>query len=114
MRIRSYVFGKIVIGGNPYVSDVIVFPDRVLCPWRRREGHRLQSEDLREVLGLEIQPEILILGTGYFGAMTVPAEVLRELHDRRITAVVARTPAAVEKFNAAAGPGVVAALHLTC
>jgi hypothetical protein len=46
MMITSYDFGHIIIDGKRYTSDLIVFPDRVKVGWWRKEGHRLQLEDL--------------------------------------------------------------------
>ncbi|MHA1839475.1 MAG: hypothetical protein ACTSYO_05915 [Candidatus Ranarchaeia archaeon] len=37
--IDKYEFGCIVIRGQEYTSDVIVFPDRVIDGWWRKERH---------------------------------------------------------------------------
>ena len=42
--IESYRFGKIVINGKSYSSDVIIIGDHVKANWWRREGHRLHIE----------------------------------------------------------------------
>ena len=57
--INSYQFGLIVINRRRYTRDVIIFPDRVLDGWWRKEGHRLYVEDLKEVLNTGLQPELL-------------------------------------------------------
>ena len=46
MNIEDYRFGRVVIDGRAYTSDVIVFPDRVKDNWWRNEGHELCPADL--------------------------------------------------------------------
>lgn len=113
MRIDSYSFGRIVINGTNYTSDVIIYPGRVDGSWWRTEGHRLRIEDLDEAL--KVKPEVLIIGTGYSGVMTVPKEVIEQLARLGIKVKVGRTGKAVKEYNdLQATKTVVAALHLTC
>ncbi len=113
MKIEHYSFGKIVIDGRTYTSDVIVYPGRVDSSWWRKEGHYLQSVDLAEVI--RVKPDILIVGTGFSGVMTVPVETVGFVQSKGIELRVERTGKAVELYNAmGAGRVVVAALHLTC
>ncbi len=44
--INSYRFGKIVVNGRNYSSDVIVFPDRIQGSWWRHKGHELSLKDI--------------------------------------------------------------------
>ena len=113
-RIEHYEFGRIVIDGKSYSSDVIVYPERVDADWWREEGHRLSPVDLWEVV--QFKPEILVVGTGYSGVMDVPQETLDYLRKQGIQVVVQRTSSAWKTYNrlAAEGRKVVAALHLTC
>lgn len=80
--IESYDFGVIVINGKRYTSDVIVFPERVMDSWWRKEGHRLYAEDLKEILEHEPRPEVLVVGTGYHGLVKVSPEVKKALESR--------------------------------
>lgn len=111
--ISRYEFGKIIVDGVLYGSDVVILSDRVVT-WRRREGHLLRIEDLQEAL--EQKPDTLVIGTGYNGMMEVPGSVVEELRSRGISADVRRTREAVETYNELTrkGRNVVAALHLTC
>ncbi len=114
MKIDSYSFGKISIGGKGYSSDVIIFPDRVDATWWRKEGHRLQPEDLLEVL--KARPDVLVVGTGYFGMMSVPEYTVEQIRAAVVDMRAEKTAKAVNLFNemAARDKRVVAALHLTC
>jgi len=112
--IEDYEFGRIVIDGQTYTSDVIIFPDHVQRNWWRREGHELCLADLDTVW--EAQPEVLVVGTGYAGLMRVLPEVEQEAKARGVRLVVRRTGEARHVYNnlLKEGKRVVAALHLTC
>jgi len=113
MVISDYSFGRIVINGISYSKDVIIFPDRVFSPWWRGEGHLLQIDDLIEVVKTDIVE--LIIGTGYYGTMKVPSEVVEYLNKKGITASIEKTPEAVEIYNRVISKrAAIAALHLTC
>ena len=111
--IDSYDFGRIVINGKRYSSDLIVFPDKVRDGWWRKEGHRLHVEDLKDVL--EAKPEVLVVGTGYSGLMTVPPETRKYVESEVIELITQKTAEACKTFNRLVkSRKVVAALHLTC
>ncbi len=114
MKIDSYSFGHIVIDGKTYTSDVIIYGDRVDATWWRKEGHRLTPEDIVEAMNA--RPDILIIGTGYAGVMTVPKETIEYITAHKIDVKVARTGKAVDVFNAlqTQDKHVIAALHITC
>jgi len=113
MRVDLYQFGRIVVEGREYTTDVLIFPKRVDSAWRRKEGHRLSLDDLRSVI--ESDPETIVIGTGAYGAMTVPPDIVAQLEARKIRVVVFRTREAVEAYNRLYKAGrVAAALHLTC
>jgi len=112
--IEKYHFGKIIINGDKYSKDLIVFPDEIKEKWWRKEGHSLHMEDL-SVLD-ENKPEILVIGTGSYGRMTVPDDVIKELNSRGIVVIIKKTSEAVEEYNKLLKEQkkVAAALHLTC
>ncbi len=111
--IDSYDFGRIVINGKRYNTDLIVFSDKVREGWWRKEGHRLHVEDLRDVL--KDKPEVLVVGTGYSGLMRVPAETIGYVESEGIEFIAQKTAEACETFNRLVkSRKVVAALHLTC
>jgi hypothetical protein len=114
MTIEKYNFGSIIIDANEYTKDVIIFPDKVLYPWWREEGHSLSLKDLEEVI--KLNPTILIIGTGAYGVMNVPAETLKILKEKNIETITAKTADAVELYNEyiQKKQNVIACLHLTC
>jgi len=111
--IESYDFGQITINGRRYGRDVIIFSDHVKDGWWRRGGHRLSLEDLKDVF--ETEPEVLIIGTGYNGLMTVPQDVRDYASSKNMELVVENTRQACQTYNRLCrSRKVVAAFHLTC
>ena len=112
-RIESYSFGKITVGGQTYTSDLIILPSGVRPEWWRKTGHRLDKDDLHEVI--KAKPSVLVIGTGNMGHMQVPQGVLDYLAEHDIRAVMQRTAEACECYNELAQTEqAAAALHLTC
>jgi hypothetical protein len=114
MRIDSYKFGEIVVDGQGYKRDLLILADRVASGWWRVEGHKLALADLDEVLA--DPPEVLVVGTGRYGRLSVLPETQQALIARDVELVAQPTKAACQTYNemASAGRRVVAALHLTC
>jgi hypothetical protein len=111
--IGSYEFGRITIDGKSYNRDLIILPDGVEAEWWRKEGHCLHIADLRKVL--DEKPEVLVVGTGYYGEMTVPDETRKYVESEGIELVIKKTSEACKIFNhLIESRDVVAALHLTC
>jgi hypothetical protein len=111
--IESYAFGRIVLDGQSYLRDLIIYPDRVDANWQREEGHSLSPADLAEVI--EARPELLLVGRGMFGRMNVPAEAVRALRDAGVEVIAEPTGRACKTYNRLCTVRrVVAALHLSC
>lgn len=114
MHIDDYNFGKITVDGHTYTSDIIITPDTVIDGWWRKQGHRLDTHDLVDIL--DAKPDCLLVGTGFYGRMSIPRETIQYLNDRNIRIEYAPTADALEQFNRLQQQctRVVAALHLTC
>jgi hypothetical protein len=111
--IDSYSFGNISVDGKEYHSDVIIYPDRVDSSWWRKEGHRLSIEDLTDALAAK--PEILIVGKGAYGCMSIPPDTRSHIESQGIQLVAENTQEACEKHNELSQTArVVTCLHLTC
>lgn len=121
--IDSYEFGKICVNGKVYKEDIIIFsakggsasgrPDYVKSNWWRKDGHHLCIEDIEDVISAK--PDVLIIGTGTYGRMYVPADVKEYIEQQGIEVIVEHTEQAVALFNRRSkAEKAVAALHLTC
>jgi len=112
-QIDSYTFGRIVVDGQTYLRDLIIYPDRVAEHWRREEGHSLCPADVAEVV--EARPNLLVIGRGVFNRLKVPTEMLTDLRTAGIEVIAEPTGRACETYNRLRGTRrVVAALHLSC
>lgn len=112
--INDYHFGSIAINDRTYSSDVIIYPDKVDAGWWRKEGHALYLVDIKEALAQN--PEVLVVGTGAYGALKVSKEVCDLAAEKGIELIVRKTEEACKEFNhlSQSGKKVIAALHLTC
>lgn len=114
MRISEYEFGRIAIADKTYTCDVIIAPEQVIDCWWRKQGHNLQIEDLDDIVSAK--PDMLIIGTGYYGRMQVPDETKQYLEEQGIKVIQAKTREAVTEFNQLQKEyaRIAAALHLSC
>ena len=61
--IRAYAAGQVTVNDEIIVTSVIVTPDRVIRDWL---PHSFSELELRHIARLEeLQPEIIVLGTGH-------------------------------------------------
>jgi hypothetical protein len=114
MRIDTFAFGSIVIDGNKYTSDLIIYPDgRVVTSWRRKRGHRLSSDYINGLIAS--QPEVIIAGTGVYGLVKPEKDFKKLLQKRGIEFFQARNKKAMELFNELSSKKRIGAcFHLTC
>ena len=112
--IESYKFGQIIINGKKYNSDLIIFKDHIYDSWWRKEGHNLCIDDIKEIINKK--PDILIIGTGHFGLMKVPKELIENVKSSGIKQVIVKkTGDACNEYNKLCKKkNIVAAFHLTC
>jgi hypothetical protein len=114
MRIDSYRFGEMLVNGQSFTSDLIIYDDHVDDQWWRENGHTVLEQDLDEIVNAH--PEVLVVGRGKLGAMKIPQSTLDAVEEAGIQVVHARTAEAIEVFNqiSSTGKNVVGAFHLTC
>ena len=113
--IESYVTGRSMrVAGKTYTTDLKIIGDTVKGNWWRRQGHRLLSDDIVDIL--ESRPDVLVVGTGYAGNLDIPASLRKDLSERGVRLLSERTAEAVELFNRhrEQKENVAGAFHLTC
>lgn len=105
--IEHYSWGKFIISGEEHSEnddsrkgkgkDIKLIEGKVK-KWKERKGHVLKTSMVEDVLGKNIK--ILVIGTGAYGALTVPEEVIRYLYENGIEKVlIENTPEASRKYN---------------
>ncbi len=112
--IDQYSFGTLVINGDRYDSDLILFGDTVKSNWWRKKGHELCVADLDRAIE-EFNPVVVVVGTGKFGIMKVLPETENFLRSRQIQLIAQKTDHACETYNKLIqSEKVLGAFHLTC
>lgn len=110
--IDKYSFGRLVVDGEVYKSDIIVSPAGVR-EWWRKSSHRVTPEDLAFAPG--DLPALVVFGTGMFGRMVVTPEAVEYLRKQGVEFVMAATAKAIDLYNQnRANRPTAACLHLTC
>jgi hypothetical protein len=115
MHIDRFRFGSVRIDGVDYNRDLIILGGVVQSPWvRRAGGHVFAPVDLAKLI--DAAPEVVCLGTGAVGMVTVEASTIEAFEAVGTEVVVDRTGKIIDVFNDLVGAGrdVAAALHLTC
>ncbi len=112
--IDSYTFGKMVIKGKQYTSDLIIYPNSIDDNWWRKSGHKVCLDDIQDILAA--QPECLVVGTGKPGMMKVLPETQEYFQQKGIELIAQPTGEAYKTFNRLlqGEKKVVGAFHLTC
>ena len=113
MLIDRYEFGLIMIEGQAFKTDVLIWPGRIKGDWWRQEAHRLQLDDVAEALAAN--PQVLVVGRGEPGKMQVDPVLSAYLQDRGVELMAHPTREACRLINDLSGKRrLAAALHLTC
>ena len=114
IKIDSCSFGTLVIDGMTYTDDLIILPDgEILKPWRRKRGHQLSMDDLRELI--DSSPEVIVAGTGVSGGVIPDRNLEEDLSKLGIDFIAAPNEKAIKAFNELMqDKRVGAGFHLTC
>ena len=114
MPIDDVAFGKIVVDGTAYNTDVKIVGGTVIADWWRRSGHRVEIEDIRDIL--RAAPEVLVIGMGNPGLMKATVALRRHLENEGIALVEETTDAAAKTFNrlSAEKRAVAGGFHVGC
>ncbi len=112
-EIESYSFGEIVVDGQTYTNDLILYPDSIQTSWHRKKGHNLSIDDIPDVI--KRKPQVLVVGTGASEQMHIPEKTTQMLLEYGIEIVAAPTDRAVKYYNRLKSKKhTIGAFHLTC
>jgi hypothetical protein len=112
--IESLSFGRIIINGEIYLSDLKIYPDaRIEDKWRRKRGHKLTLEDMGDLITSD--PDVIVVGTGMNGMMIPDKEIEGVLAQKGIKFMPAPNREAMKIYNKMKyRMKVGACFHLTC
>ena len=114
MKIDGTGFGWISVDNVRYNHDIIIFPDRNIKNRYedfKGDSHILNKEEAEKVIGSGA--EIIVVGTGQSGILSIPEETSQFLSKRGIKLIAEPTPKAILTFNNIAGKKC-ALFHTTC
>ena len=105
--ITDFSFGKIVIKGQTYGDDVKIVNGHVISGWWRKRGHRVDIEDVAD---------ILVIGKGSPGLLKSTASLREYLSAQHVELIEKKTAKAIKVFNHLFQEGrrVAAGFHITC
>jgi hypothetical protein len=114
MEIEEFSFGRIVVDGVAYTSDIKIIGAKVIAGWWRKNGHTVEIEDIQEIR--DAPPEVLVIGKGEPGLMKTSASLRKLLKSNEIELIEEKTVEAVQTFNrlSQAGQAVSAGFHVGC
>ncbi len=95
-NIRAFEPGRIRVNERDYTDNLILTPGRLLENWSARNIETLCAEHFEAVL--ELEPDILLLGTGE-AQVFPPAACFARLMQRRIGIEIMDTAAACRTYN---------------
>ena len=98
----GYGGDHVAVNGNPYRQNIVVLPGQLLPGWTDSTFETLTEDDFRKLA--DLQPEILLLGTGPTLRWPSPA-LLQPLMAARIGFEVMDTQAACRTYNILAAEG---------
>ena len=112
--IEQFSFGKIIVNGVSYTSDIKIIQGKVIPEWWRKSGHRVDADDIKNIL--KSKPDILVIGKGKPGLMKSSRSLREFLKDNEIELIEEKTSKAVQTFNRLlkAGKDVAAGFHVSC
>ena len=97
VMITDFSFGKIVCGGKIYSNDIKIINGQVIADWWRKSGHRVDIEDISDIL--EAKPDILVIGKGSPGLMRSTASLRAYLTANNIELFEEKSSRAIRLFN---------------
>lgn len=111
--IEHYEFGKFIVDGKKYESNIVLMGTEIK-EGRYLPGHQLKLDDFLPLINYK--PDVIIVGTGAYGVIKVPKEIIDYIEKRGIKLIVEKTEKACETYNSLVKERkkVAAFLHNTC
>jgi hypothetical protein len=95
--IEEYKFGFVIIDGSKYEQDIEVRWTGEILPWKRKESHVIDVDDIMRAL--EQNPRVIVIGTGESATAIVTDRAKDEMVKKGIRMVIDATEQATKTFN---------------
>jgi len=114
MTLRATGFGWIETDSDRFDHDIIIFPDgRIANRYDLLRGSNHVVAAAEAELALAGTATALVVGTGHYSVVQIPAETRTWLDERGIRLVAEPTPTALVRYNELPDPKA-AVFHVTC
>jgi len=122
LKIEETGFGYIVVDGRKYRHDIVIHVDGKISK-RKKELSKPFKRGIHTPLSwleiahlLEENPEIIIIGTGQYGALPILEETVKYMENHGVSFIKAKTPEAIKILNTFLKEGrrVASIIHVTC
>ena len=113
--IEKFSFGKIIVDGVTYTSDIKIVQGLVVAEWWRKKGHSVDLEDIQDIL--TANPSVLVMGKGQPGLMRTSRSLRSFLEKNHIELIEEKTTKAIKTYNRLLETGnktVAAGFHVSC
>jgi hypothetical protein len=95
--ISEFSFGRIIVNGQICNNDIKIVQGLLVPDWWRKSGHTVEIEDVQDLL--DTDPEVLVIGKGQPGYMSITDELRQYLEKKCITLIEEPTAQAAKTFN---------------
>ncbi len=122
--IKETGFGYIVVDDTRYTWDIVICRDNVFrrpkeFSKKYRDIYRhtpLSLEEIKYLLRKCSDVKIVVIGSGQYGSLPIPREVVEYLSSNGLEVLIDRTPRVIEFLNklSSRNTGFLAVLHVTC
>ena len=111
--IDNYKFGEFIVDGKTFNCNIELIGDKVK-EHRHLPNHELILDDFTALVNAK--PSVIIIGTGAYGAVKPPKEIIEFIKKQGIKVIVEKTADACKTYNSLLKQGkkVAALLHNTC
>ena len=111
--IDSYKFGEFIVDKKKFECNIELINDQVK-EHRHLPEHRLTLDDFQDLINAN--PSVLIIGTGAYGVVKPPQQIIKVIENKGIKVIVEKTGDACKTYNRILKQGkkVAALMHNTC
>jgi hypothetical protein len=95
--IEEYKFGVITVDGKNYEEDLWLDWEGGLFVWKRGHDNLVSANDV--IAAVEINPEVIVIGTGRDGLLEISEEAQDLIMQKGIKLIIDKTEEAVRTFN---------------
>ncbi len=120
--IESTSFGQVIVNGDTYDHDIVIFPDEIIKrkKWITKDqhgtSHKFTKEEMKEYLNDVDKSNIdrVVIGTGQYGELALLPETKEYLKEHDVEFTERKTSDLVGQTNDYPRERTVFIIHVTC